>query len=857
MLRMPCPFHHESSTVRRTRAALPGFALFFVAFTGSAQNDTIPLTEPDSLARPVIPIFTITSDDLDAELGAQDVSGILQSSRDIFTATAGFNFGSARFRIRGYDSKYLPVSLNGILVNDLESGWATWSSWGGLNDVTRFPEVRTGIAPSRLYFGGLGGYTDIHVRAGEQRKGVRVSYASANRAYRNRIMFTASTGMRSDGWAFTVSGSRRWAEEGYVEGTSFDAYAYLISAEKRINDRHTLIFSGFGAPIIQGRAGVAIQEAYDLAGTNFYNPNWGLQGGVKRNARMSFDHKPMLMATHRMVLRDGASLNTTLFYTFGRDGLTGLQWFDARDPRPDYWRYLPSFYSTTNPSEAANVASAWANDVNTRQINWDQLWFANRKNLFTVNNADGIAGNNVTGMRSKYIVEEQRADPTRIGINSVWNKDLDEHLHLSAGGSLHRQRTRYFKVMDDLLGGDFWLDVDQFATRDFNDTLIAQNDLDRPNRVVREGERFGYDYDIQTRLVNGFAQIEGDWTHWQAYAGIDLSWNRFWRDSRLRNGRFPESSFGESERHTFVSYGIKAGATYKLSGRHFITANAAYMTRPPLPRTAFISPRTRGEVINGLTQERILTGDLNYILRFPRLKGRATVYWTRMMDQVWSRTFYHDVFRTLVNYTMTGVDQLHTGTEIGLEAKVSPVLSVTGVLGHGRYLYDSRPQATITRDNSPEIFAEGRTVFWRNYRVGGMPQTAGSVGVRYDSPKFWSVGANANYFDHLYLDPNPDRRTAEAIGNFFADDPQVAQLLEQTRLDANYTLDIFFVKSWLVKRKYRIALNGTISNLLDNQDFRIGGFEQLRYDRTDVGRFPPRFSYLFGRNYFAMLTFSF
>jgi hypothetical protein len=115
---------------------------------------------------------------------------------------------------------------------------------------------------------------------------------------------------------------------------------------------------------------------------------------------------------------------------------------------------------------------------------------------------------------------------------------------------------------------------------------------------------------------------------------------------------------------------------------------------------------------------------------------------------------------------------------------------------------------------------------------------------------------NANYFDNLYLDPNPDRRTTVAIGNFFDADPQVDQLLEQTRLDANYTVDLFFGKSWMING-YRLAVNFTVSNLLDNTDFRVGGFEQLRYDRTDVDRFPPKYSYLYGRNYFAMVTFSF
>ena len=31
--------------------------------------------------------------------------------------------------------------------------------------------------------------------------------------------------------------------------------------------------------------------------------------------------------------------------------------------------------------------------------------------------------------------------------------------------------------MADLLGGDFWVDVDQFAERDFANDSVAQNDL--------------------------------------------------------------------------------------------------------------------------------------------------------------------------------------------------------------------------------------------------------------------------------------------------------------------------------------------------------------------------------------------
>ncbi len=835
--------------------------VFLVSAATAQTQDTIKVsrTAPDTTGlemQPRTSVFTVTADDLEAELESQDVSGLLQSSRDIYTSTAGFNFGSARYRIRGYQSSHTRISLNGVLLNDLESGWAQWFRWGGLNDVTRNITVRTGVQSSDYNFGGIGGYSNINLRAREFRPGTRVSYASSNRAYRNRVMATHSTGMMENGWAFTVSLSRRWADEGYVEGSYFDAGGYFLSVEKEVNKQHSFGFVAFGAPVVQGRQGLAIQEAYDLAGTNYYNPNWGFQNGEKRNARVTNSHTPMAMLSHYFTPDENTSLTTTLFASAGRGGITGVNWYDAADPRPDYWRYLPSFFQN-DPEGFAAATDAWTNDPSRRQIDWDGMYFANRKNLFTVEDANGIEGNSITGNRSKYIVEELRNDLTTYGFNSVWHKRLNAKAVVTAGASFHHQNTRYFRVIEDLLGGDFWVDVDQFALRDFNDADLAQNDVDNPNRVIGVGDVFGFDYSINVNRSNAFGQYDYSLRKWEFYVGAEVSNTTFWRNSDMRNGRFPDDSFGDSERQNFFHYGLKGGVTYKVTGRHFITANLVHQTLPPAARFAYLSPRTRHEVMPNLTTEKIFGGDINYIVRYPKLKVRTTLFYTEINDQVWMRSFYHDEFRTFVNYGMTGVDHLHMGGELGIEGNVNSTTVVNAVLGTGQYLWNSRPTARITRDNAEEIIAEDRTVYLKNFKVGGMPQTAASLGARYNSPKYWFAGINANYFAHIYLDPNPDRRTEEAIGNYVTDDPQWQELLQQTRLDDNFTVDAYFGKSWRIDRKYFINMNISISNLLNNQQFAIGGFEQLRYDRTDVNRFPPRLSYLFGRTYFAQLAISF
>ncbi len=804
-----------------------------------------------------MPMYAIDAQELDASLGAQDISGVLQSSRDIFTSTAGFNFGNARFRIRGYDGENTLVTLNGVMINDMESGFAPWTLWGGLNDVTRWMRVHNGVAASRQTFGSVGGHTEIGLRPSELRKGLRTSLAFSDRSYRNRLMVTYNTGMRANGWAVSVSGSRRWAKEGYVQGTSYDAWAYFLGVEKKLNDRHSLGFVYFGAPIIQGRQGIAVQEACDLTGNNYYNPNWGYQDGEKRNARMSHDHKPVFLFTHYWDLGEKGKVTTSALYTFGRDGLTNLNWFDAKDPRPDYYRYLPSYYEQTDGDYSAQLASLWGSDDDTRQINWDQLYFANGKNLYTVENAEGIAGNNVSGLRSKYIVEEQRTDPTRWGLNTVWDRAWKQDMHITAGASWNNQVTHNYKLVQDLLGGEFWVDLNQFAELDQDDPNAAQNDIENPNHVVREGDRFGYDYELHVSSINAFGQLEKEWRKLEAYVGLSVSHTSFFREGNVANGRFPTSSKGKGDTHSFFHYGAKAGAVYKMSGRHYVSVNAAHMTRPPAPRSAYLSARNQDGVIGGLTNEKVTSADINYQLRAPRIKGRLTAYYTKFSDQIWSRSFFHEEFLTIVNYTMTGVDQTHMGVEFGAEANLTATWTLTAVYAKGQYLYSSRPTATATRDNSSEVLATDRTVYWKNYRVGGMPQTAASIGLKYNSPKFWFAGVNGNFFDDIYLDPNPGRRTAEATEIFVDEDPQVNALLEQEKLESAFVLDVFAGKSWLLKRKYRVAVNANVNNLFNVTDFVTGGFEQLRFDRQDVDRFPSKYGYMYGRTFFLMATFSF
>lgn len=832
----------------KQKIVLPIIAVFFSSICAFGQVDTTVVTVDEDF----IPVISLSASDFESDDEAFDISGLLQGSNDVFTSTAGYTFGACRFRVRGYDGENTTMMINGTPVNDPETGKVIYSTWGGLNDAMRNTVNTIGLAATENTFGTLGGTSSIVTRASQFSPGTRITYSAANRNYRHRAMFLHSTGLKDDAWALTISGSRRWAQEGYVEGTFYEAYAYFISLERKFSNNHSFGFTVFGSPMRSGRSGIAVQEAYDLTGDPYYNPNWGYQNGKIRNSRVNNYHKPMMQLSHYGTFGK-TDITTSVVYSFGRGGNTALNWYDAPDPRPDYYRYLPSYWENDDEYWYQYYTDQWKNNKQFRQLDWDHFYFANTKNIFS----QRVGDETITGNRSKYIVEERRNDHNQWIFNSTARHRVDDRIMLTGGVNLSHFKGFQFKEMVDLLGGDWWVDVDQFAERDFSDENLYQNDLKNPNRLIQEGDRFGYDFTANINSYEGFAQSEFSLQKVDFFIAANLSYTSFWRTGHMQNGRFLDNSYGDSEKHNFLNYGIKGGATYKISGRQYIDLNAGYITRAPYFRNAYISARVRDDVIKGLSSENIFAGDVSYIVRSPKVKSRLTFYYSEFINQTWNRSFYHESYRTFINYIMTGVNTRNLGVEFGAEANITPDFSVNAVGAWGHYTYNSRPNVTLSRDNSAEMLAENQTVYFKNYLIGGFPQAAASIGFRYNAPKYWFVGANANYFGKISIDINPDRRTETAVGGMVTTDEQLPLLLGQQKLPDGYTVDVFGGKSWRVGSNQYIRLNLSISNLLNNKNLTVIAFEQLRYQSNDIDRFPPKYAYMYGTNFFLNLNFSF
>lgn len=834
--------------------------------TTTVARDTTITDEIKDAMTDNIAVVTIDEND-QGDGGTQNVSSVLTAGRDPFYSVMSFNFNAFRFKARGYDGDLNTTYMNGVPMDNLDNGFTPFGLWGGLNDVMRNRDVSLGLRPNTFAFGDIATSSSIDARASKQRKQTQIGYALSNRTYAHRLSFYHGTGTSKKGWTFVFAGSFRGANEGYVPGTYYNGYSYYVGVDKRFGQRHLLSLSVFNAPTESGRQAAATEEMRKISGDNFYNPTWGLQNGKVRNASISRSNQPTFILNDEYRFNNRTTISTSISSTWGKRSTSALDWYNAPDPRPDYYRYLPSYQ--LGDALQQQVLQAMQNDINKRQVNWQGLYEVNRNSFSIIQNANGIAGNTVSGKRSRYIQEERIIDTRRLNFNSVFNTSIGNHTELTGGLSFQAQSNNYYKEVEDLLGGEFYVNLNQFAERDFpSNTTANQNDLITPNRILYKGDRFGYDYDIVIRKSAAWLQGVFKFKKVDFFLAGELSNTKFWRVGHYQSGLFPNDSYGKSSVNNFNNYAVKGGLTYKIDGRNYLYANAAIMSRAPLFDNVYISPRTRDFIQDNTTNEDIQTAEAGYVLNAPKLKVRLTGYFTKIKNQMNVLTFYHDDYRNFVNYAINGIDKLHFGLEFGAEAKIMRNVTLNVAAAVGRYYYDSRQEATVTVDNSAAVLAKD-LIYSQNYRIPGTPQNAYSVGLSYRSPKFWFVSLSANYAGNRWLDFNPIRRTFDAVDGLDITKPNEAALREailaQQKLDDDYTVDFFGGWSWKLPKSFGfkkptyLVFNLGINNLLNNKNIISGGFEQLRFDYADknINKFPPKYYYAYGLNYFASVTFRF
>ena len=832
--------------------------------------------EEDVTQEQQLSLITITESDLgDDNSGSDNTAGLLQASRDAFQQAAAFNWGQARFRVRGLDNENATIMFNGISMNKIYDGRPQFSNWGGLNDATRNQEFTMGSSPSDYTFGGILGTQEINTRASTYRPGSRISFSSTNTNYNFRTMGTHASGMNTNGWAFVVSASRRWAKEGYFEGTDYGANSMFASAEKKINDKHAINFTGIYAENSRGKSSPNSDEVVRLAGFK-YNSYWGMQDGRKRNSRDKDVNEPILMLNHFWKLSDKTNLNTGVMYQSGAIANTRLRNQGVDNPDPTYYRKLPSYYTSLwNPSDytdfqgddPANLAlAADARFLKERQLNWNSIYAANQQTA---------AGNSVIALY------EDRTEDKLVVANSVLNSQLSDNIVLNAGASFKKLKSNNFANMIDLLGGKYYDDIENFQAGS-----EQQPDLNNPNRKIGVGEKFSYNYNLLATTADAFTQFKFIFKKVDFYVSQTFSKTEYQREGLYKNGLYPKNSFGLSNKLSYENFGFKGGLTYKISGKQYVNLNGAYLTKAPSLRNVYPNARLNNNSIANLTGENITSGDVSYIIRTPSFKSRITGYYSSIKNATETSFFFGEgIFEdngdggdAFVAETVTNIEKRNLGLELGMEYQLTSTIKLTANAAYGENTFNNNPTVTLNNDNlaSPtntNPVVEFGTAKLKGYRQSGGPQTAASFGIEYRDPKFWWIGANINYLADNYLDVSSLLRTdnffknpADPFGLPFpeATNQRASELLKQEKFKDFTLLNLTGGKSWRINGQ-TIGFFASVNNVLDVV-YKTGGFEQARNANfrelnQDVSSgtpaFAPRYFYGYGRTYFVNLYINF
>ena len=947
-------------------------------------------------------VMALSESELNDDEGkSQSMASGSSASQDVFNNASSYGWSSARYRGRGYDQTVEQTYINGISFNSAERGTFSYGSLGGLNDASRNKEVVNALEATNFTFGSLGQSTNIQMDATRYAEGWKVGVAGANRNYKARVTATYASGLLENGWAFVGQLAYRYSpaigKNIIGAGSDYNSFGYFFSAEKRWGSTHKLSILTFGSPTERGQSAAVTQEAVNLIGSINYNPYWGFQNGKVRNSRIVKSYDPTIIASYEYKITDNQRLKVGLGLHHSFYSNSALTFFNAPDPRPDYYRNMPSFLwdgqlkadangeigfitedlngkpvgvggqyggqyygGTIDEQQCKKLTDLWTSgDPKTTQIDFDALYSANYAN--NAINPEGSA---------RYMIERRHNDIAEAAASALYTNTETNNLRIIAGLELKESSGIHYKTVDDLLGGNQWIDIDPFADRDIKELAtnlgmtqqdienVRQNDLANRNASVKTNDKFGYDYSINMFNAKLWAQNEWTWNEVDLYYGLQVALSQFERTTRMLNGRawylstinpshayyylgtqYKQIQNGEYAKsykgysHFFVDPSFKLGATYKIDGHNKLKVNALMQTAAPLARDAYVAPRVHDRATDNIyrhdraknlldfyaASEKRISYDLTYEFNYPIIRGRITAFQTHFWDGSELNGYYDDEARTFVNQAITNIDKVHRGIEAAAAIKLGSMFTLTPFVAVGDYHYTSNALAVTSAENGMaltktaqgSVFELTDSVMIRGLKVASGPQVNASIKLNFFHSKMWFADITLSYFDRNYLDYAPARRMmglytgvradGTAVNGWYGDSYCNAiqkddegnvvtdkygtpllkgdyaildrqESLSDRKIWNRFMIDASVGKLIYLPNRQSLSINLSVTNLANNTHFKTGGYQQARLPRQtrqgvadtensvispNVWKFPAKYYYAWGANFFLNVTYKF
>lgn len=695
-----------------------------------------------------VSISTIDPIVIQEKLGTQEFPEILKTTPSIYTSKEGGGFGDASTYVRGFDSNNVGVLINGIPVNGMENGKVYWSNWAGLSDVAQTIQVQRGLGASKLGLSSVGGTINIITKSTDAKKG-GVIKSTVGHDGRRKNVFVVSTGLMDNGWAVTLRGTMDKGD-GYVKGTNHEGYSYFMNVAKRINDDHRLSFMVFGAPQWHNQRGNkhTIQQYREHKDEIKYNSDYGIREGKIYGGAYGYNyyHKPVMQLNHYWNVNEESLLATSLYASFGVGG--GRRVDGSQRGWLSYDRY------TGKPSGNIMLTGAGL-------LDFDRVERENAKYL--VKGSQAVISNSVNNHDWYGILST---------LSTTWNV-----FKVTAGFDGRYYKGYHYKEIDDLLGGNFFLD-----NSDKNREATTK---------LKEGDKFSY-YNIGEVAYAGlFGQLEYVSDFYSGFLSVAVS-NKSYRRVDYFNYKPGEQ---KSDWQNFLPWSIKAGFNYNINDYHNVFVNGGYVQRTPYFNSVFLN--YKNEINNDVTYEKIITTEIGYGFKSKHFNAKATLYRTNWRDRGLVRRLAGQSFN------ITGLNQLHQGIEVEATYKPFSKLMVKGMLSVGDWRYQDDVKFRAFDDNQN---LEGEfNAYIKDVHVGNSAQTTAALIVNYEVLPKLRVGLDYVYYANNYSQFNPANRGSVADKG-----------VDAWKLPNVGIVDMNFNYKFKVG-KLNASIFGNVNNLLDTE----------------------------------------
>ena len=689
-----------------------------------------------------VAVSTVTADEITYKLGGQEFPEILKSTPGVYVTKDGGGFGDAKINMRGFQSANVAVMVNGVPVNDMEWGGVYWSNWAGLSDVTRSMQTQRGLGASKISAPSVGGSVNIVTNGIDAKKGGTFSFGVGNDGLYN-LSLSLSTGLTKNGWAMSILAAKRWGD-GYIQGTNFEGYNWFVNISKRINDRHQLSLTAFGAPQKHGQRnalndGLTIaewQKAKNFMGEKDmyrYNASYGFdKNGKQRYSSFNEYHKPQISLNHQWQIDYKSSLSTALYMSIGRG----------------------SGYSGQGRTSADR--NAWKG-TNYGILN---TTFRNPDGTFAYDKIQELNAASIDG--SRMVMSKSNNNHMWYGLLSTYTNQITPSLELSAGVDVRYYIGEHNNEIIDLYDGKYFIDDNSRRNVKASDNIAAADPTWQYEKL-QVCDKVYRDYDGHVHQEGVFAQLEWTRNKLNAFVSGSISNTGYWRYDRF----YYDAEHAESDHVNFLGYTVKGGANYNITDKHNVFANLGYISRAPFfSGGAFLQSTTSNVTNPDPLNERVFSAELGYGFRSGIFTANLNAYYTLWMD----KSFVRSTQMSNGDYArinLGGVDARHMGIELDFSLRPTRWMDITGMLSLGNwiwdsntkgYIYDSQGQpmtAALDGTVASGIMADDHAWLFlkqKGIKVGGSAQTTGAIGMTVRPMKGLRVSADWNAYGNNYAD---------------------------------------------------------------------------------------------------------